>query len=336
MLQQTQVARVAERFERFMRRFPSPKALARASDQTVLAEWQGLGYYRRARLLRAAAAAVVESHRGVLPKRSADLERLPGVGRYTAGAVASIVHGERVPIVDGNVSRVLLRIGGKALPLRDPRAQRWCWAAAKALVSRSRSPGLLNEGLMELGATVCTPTRPRCGDCPVRRSCAACADEAQGRIPAPPAVRIRPIVRMHAVVAANAKGVVLEERPARGMWAGLWQPPSIERRSAQGRRAETRWTARLVEIAEISHRTTHRDFRVRVFRGRPSEVMVLRPGARLVPWTRVRSVPLSSLARRVLASDPTIRATPAASRALALDQAARRRAHATARRDPGS
>ena len=160
MAQQTQVRRVAERFERLLRRFPTPAAMAAAPLADVLEEWQGLGYYRRARMLHAAAAAIVERHGGRVPRQLEALLDLPGVGPYTAGAVASIAFGARAPIVDGNVARVLLRVAGVELAADAPRAQRWCWERAEALVARAGSPAILNEGLMELGATICTPAAP--------------------------------------------------------------------------------------------------------------------------------------------------------------------------------
>ena len=171
LLQQTQVARVAERFPEFMRLFPTPKAMALAGEAAVLRAWRGLGYYRRARSLHAAAVAVVERHGGRVPSDARRLRELPGVGRYTAGAVASIAFGKAEAIVDGNVMRVLARLADRRASTVDPAGQAWCWSQAERLAVAARRPGVTNEALMELGATVCTPANPRCDACPLARLC---------------------------------------------------------------------------------------------------------------------------------------------------------------------
>jgi len=178
MLQQTQVARVIEKFTEFVGRFPTVEALARADEGGVLAVWSGLGYYRRARHLHRAAREIVARFEGRVPTTVEELMTLPGVGRYTAGAVASMVFGRAEPLVDGNVARVLVRIEGRECSAAEGVA--WAWERAGELVriaeapkgqSAKRSllgPGVFNEGLMELGAVVCVPRGPRCGVCPVR------------------------------------------------------------------------------------------------------------------------------------------------------------------------
>src|SRR5690606_18318055 len=174
MLQQTQVSRVLEKFGPFLERFPSVEALAAADEGQIAAAWSGLGYYRRARHLQAAARAIVAEHGGRVPTKAATLENLPGIGRYTAGAISSIVFGEPVPVVDGNVTRVVLRIEGRDLPQEAPATARFVWERAAALVevaagtkAKGIGPGFLNEALMELGATVCVPRSPRCLECPI-------------------------------------------------------------------------------------------------------------------------------------------------------------------------
>jgi A/G-specific adenine glycosylase len=164
MLQQTRVAAVLEHYTRFLRRFPDVKSLAGARLASVLAAWSGLGYYRRARLMHAAARQIVGEHGGKFPEDSASLRELPGIGRYTAAAIASICYGERSAVVDGNVRRVLgrlLGVSGSAV-----------WATANRLLSWRR-PGDFNQAMMELGATLCTPRAPKCESCPVRPWCAA-------------------------------------------------------------------------------------------------------------------------------------------------------------------
>lgn len=265
MLQQTQVSRIAERFPQFIRRFPSVRALATADLDDVLAAWEGLGYYRRARLLHAAAIEIVANHRGQVPSEPESLRSLPGVGRYTAGAVASLAFGLREPIVDGNVIRVVLRIDGRPLASDDPEAIGWSWRRARELVDAASDPAVLNEGLMELGATVCTPAAPRCGECPVHSICRAKADGQTAAIPRPKKAPARRAVHHHAIaIPGPARGsFLLKQRPAKGLWAGLWELPTIESPNALS----------LAEIAErlavpvgalrscgtFLHKTTHRD-----------------------------------------------------------------------------
>jgi A/G-specific adenine glycosylase len=231
MLQQTQVSRVVERFEAFVARWPAVTELAAAGEDQVLSMWQGLGYYRRARRLHEAAKACVTRFGGRVPERATELATLPGVGRYTAGAIASIVHGERAPIVDGNVARVLLRVHGRALDPSARPAQDWLWSTAQDLVEGASSPSRLNEGLMELGALVCTPRAPRCHACPWRSRCVARRDGTIDRIPAVVARAARPTVHWDTLVMRGVRGLVLERRSDRGLWAGLWQTPTVEHAS---------------------------------------------------------------------------------------------------------
>jgi len=170
MLQQTQVARVLDYYPRFLARYPTLEDLAAAPDDAVRESWAGLGYYARARNLHATARRVVAEHGGVLPREPEALRRLPGIGRYTAGAVASLAFGARVPAVDTNAARVIARIFG--LRAGRTRARR-VWEIAAKLVEPGR-PEDVNQALMDLGATVCGARRPRCGGCPVRRVCASC------------------------------------------------------------------------------------------------------------------------------------------------------------------
>ena len=266
MLQQTQVARVVDAFDRFMRRFPTPAALAAAPEHDVLAAWQGLGYYRRARLLQAAARAICERHAGEVPRTAAELESLPGIGRYTAGAIASIVHGERVPIVDGNVLRVVARLAAHPAQAGDPVDDRWAWREAGALVDAAREPGVLNEALMELGATVCTPAAPRCAACPLGAQCRAVAEGSAGRIPRPRKAAARRTVHWHSLVDLDAAGVALERRPARGLWAGMLQPPTVEADAPVSPAELARvWGLGVREVGAFTHVTSHRTVEFRVF-----------------------------------------------------------------------
>jgi A/G-specific adenine glycosylase len=255
MLQQTQVSRVVEAFDRFVARFPGVSALAAAPEGEVLAAWQGLGYYRRARLLHAAARAIRDRHGGEVPRTEAELRALPGIGRYTAGAIASIAFGARVPIVDGNVLRVLSRIAGAPARVADPPSERWAWEQSARLVAESQSPGVLNEALMELGATVCTPAAPRCGGCPAGTWCAARRDGTQSAIPAPRISAPRRVERWTSLVLVEGGTVALERRPDRGMWAGMHQPPTVPTPPAGGSGA---WPFAVREVGCFTHVTTHR------------------------------------------------------------------------------
>ena len=174
MLQQTRVAAVLEHYRLFLERFPNLSALAAASESSVLAAWSGLGYYRRARMLHQCAQRVVQEFGGRFPQSSEALQTLPGIGRYTAAAIASIVFNELVAVVDGNVERVLQRMTGAQLTSAET------WNRAEKFLSRSR-PGDFNQAMMELGATVCTPRQPSCGACPVRKWCVTQGEEVRSK-----------------------------------------------------------------------------------------------------------------------------------------------------------
>lgn len=224
MLQQTRVESVLGRYERFLARFPDVRSLAAADEKEVLAEWAGLGYYRRARQLHAAARQVVESG-GELPTSSAALRLLPGFGRYTAGAVASIAFGEEVSAVDGNVERVLARLLAlESDPKRGPGAEVIRESATRLL--RGRPPSELNQALMELGATICTPTAPRCPSCPWTRSCRA---RQQGVVELLPRRSPRPQpldVACYAAVARRGAALLWRRRGPEEHNAGLWELPT--------------------------------------------------------------------------------------------------------------
>lgn len=224
MLQQTRVETVGPYYARWLGRFPDWRALADASLDDVLLEWEGLGYYSRARNLHRTARAVHERHGGELPADPVALRTLPGVGEYTAGAVASIAFGKPVPAVDGNVRRVLARL----LDLARPTPAQLRRDAAR-LLDPAR-PGDHNEAMMELGATICTRRAPRCEECPVAAWCAA---RAAGTVAERPAARPRrrpvPQVAYATVVAIDPGGrILLAKRPAEGLLAGMWEFPSVE------------------------------------------------------------------------------------------------------------
>jgi A/G-specific adenine glycosylase len=228
MLQQTRVEAVIPYYERWLARFPTVQALAEAPPDDVLKAWEGLGYYSRARNLHRAARILAAEHAGALPRDPATLRALPGVGEYTAGAVASIAYDVRAPAVDGNVRRVLARLLDVPVPcaalLRD---------AAGALVPTRRA-GDFNQALMELGATICTPTNPSCGTCAIARHCVARANGTQAVRPTPRRRAPVPSFDLGTAVVRDASGrILLVRRPDEGLLAGLWSFPS----SALGRDA---------------------------------------------------------------------------------------------------
>lgn len=267
MLQQTQVSRVLEKYGAFMKRFPDARALARAPEADVLAAWSGLGYYRRAKLLHAAAKAIEKEHGGKVPGDELSLRKLPGVGRYTAGAIGSIALGLPMPIVDGNVSRVVFRVHGVEKAADDRAAMAWVWARAEVLAREAHGAGGVgefNEGLMELGATVCTPRNPACEVCPLAGLCAAKRLGKQDRIPVAKAATKRSGLWCASVVVERDGKVLVEQRPDDGLWGGLWQAPTLERTDREPTLPEVaQWLGlapeKLTRAGEFKHGTTHRD-----------------------------------------------------------------------------
>lgn len=269
MLQQTQVRTVIPYWKRFLARFPTARALAEASVSDVLAAWSGLGYYSRARNLHRASKVIVAEHDGRLPSTVDGLRSLPGFGRYTAGAVASIAFGKSAPAVDGNVSRVLSRVFLVEGPPGNRDRERKLWELAAALVQGPR-PGDLNQALMELGATVCRSQAPTCLLCPARPDCGALR---LGRIAQIPPSRARPTRRMlrFAVALWPREGrYLLARRPDRGLFGGLWELPSIELGADVGSDGIETALRRLLGhsircqglVAVIERSLTHRDLQL--------------------------------------------------------------------------
>ena len=224
MLQQTQVAAVIPYFERFVARFPDVATLAHAPLDDVLALWSGLGYYRRAHHLHAAAQAVVCAHGGAFPHDAATLATLPGVGRSTAAAIAAFAFGARAAILDGNVKRVLARHRGVGGWPGEPKVERALWAVAEAALP-ARDVDAYTQGLMDLGATVCTRAHPRCDACPVAADCVARDTGRIAKLPAPRPRRTLPHKAVRVLVIERAGEVLLEKRPPTGVWSGLWSLP---------------------------------------------------------------------------------------------------------------
>jgi len=319
MLQQTRVATVESFYQSFLVRFPTLRALGRAREAEVLAAWSGLGYYRRARHLHAAAKLVVREHAGRVPDDAEAFGSLPGVGRYTTGAVLSIAYDRALPVLDGNVARVLARLFAVPAAVRDPRGARVLWALAESLVP-ARGAGDWNQALMELGATLCSPRRPRCEACPVRVHCRALALGTPEAFP-PATERRAPQRVRRAVALVERDGRMLIARREGALLGGMWEPPGVELGPGQSARPRLAATlARLGVRARLSptdlvlrHVITHRQIEVEVWRGRlvgaaPRSARVGLVALEAARRKRSAGDPpraLTALARRLAGLDPT-------------------------------
>ena len=294
MLQQTRVAVVIDRYQAFMARFPTLVSLALASEQEVLALWSGLGYYRRARMLHKAAQFVADQRSGNLPVTAAELRTLPGIGSYTAAAIASIAHGERVAVVDGNVERVVCRLqgweatGGSAL-------KRKITAIANQLVDPAQ-PGDFNQAMMELGATVCLPRNPQCLVCPIA---GACKTRGEHKTTPRPPMRSREVAHALSVRTGSQPGqahreVLLEQRPGSvSVMPGLWQLPALQ--SPVVPELDLRMTLRHA-IMQVNYYVRIRT----VFEDDIDSLTIAEGIRRWVPLSQAADMPLTGLARKVL------------------------------------
>jgi A/G-specific adenine glycosylase len=274
MLQQTRVGAVLEHYRHFLERFPTVQRLAAARESSVLAAWSGLGYYRRARMLHAAAKTIVQERRGIFPRTVTGLRELPGIGRYTAAAVASIAFDEPAAVVDGNVERVLGRVFGTGLAERD------LWQTAGELLSRTR-PGDFNQAMMELGATVCLPRQPRCTNCPVYELCTTRGDLIQ-------AARTTRQNQQEICYALDRRdsSIFLVQRPKHSsLMPGMWELPEMPAASALDGAGLT-----------LRHSITVTDYVVRVMQS-PAQRGT---AGRWVRKERIAGLPLTGLARKIL------------------------------------
>jgi A/G-specific adenine glycosylase len=272
MLQQTRVETVLRYYDAFLARFPSTEVLAAASEDEVMAAWSGLGYYRRARNLHSGVREVVARHGGQVPAEPEARRALPGIGRYTAGAIGSIAFEREEPIVDGNVARVLCRVHGIDTPPARRDTERRLWHEAERLVRGAR-PSALNQSLMELGATVCTKHDPRCAACPLQRHCRARAEGTAQELPrAQPKRPPRPTALV-ALLATHGRGRELELWLARGegtLFGGLWNLPMADghgRRAAAALLTRSGLRGRLAPRAHarVEHVLTHRKLDVQLW-----------------------------------------------------------------------
>ena len=285
MLQQTRAEAVAPRYEAFLTRFPTVAALAAADEEAVLKAWEGMGYYSRARNLRRAAMEVVR--RGGFPRSAKEWQKLPGVGAYTAAAVASIAYHEAAPALDGNQARVLSRLLAFEGTVDTPQRLR---AQAEALIDRER-PGDYNQALMDLGSGICTPRAPKCETCPVAAFCAARAGgdaESYPRLPPPIARRE---VEVTVVLAYLGGRVLVRRRPSKGLLAGLWEFPNFSEGTLEDTLPGARATG---ELARSRHVFTHLVWNMRGLR---AEAEALPEGMRAVDADELRALPFPTALR---------------------------------------
>jgi A/G-specific adenine glycosylase len=224
MLQQTRVEAVIPYFERWMERFPHMAILAEASEQEVLAVWEGLGYYGRARNLHKAANIVMKEYGGILPRETKELCRLPGIGKYTAGAIASMAFGQDVPSLDGNVRRVLARVFDVAEVADAPAGEKILWGLAEQHLPKGRA-GDYNQALMDLGAMICLPRNPHCLLCPLKKICRAFLLGIQAQRPVLKPKAKLPHYTVTAAVIRRKGKVLLAKRPSKGLLGGMWEFP---------------------------------------------------------------------------------------------------------------
>lgn len=225
MLQQTQVKTVLDYYRRFLTQYPTLQALAQAPPDDVMKLWEGLGYYARCRNLQKAAQHIVEKHNGIFPNTLEEVEALPGIGRSTAGAILTFAYGQKHPLLDGNVKRVISRIFDMDQDVQQTAVINEMWQASETLLSESEEPHLYNQAIMELGATVCLPQNPRCLLCPVKPFCQACARGTQHDRPVKAAKAKTPHHTIAVGVIWKDDQVFIQQRPEGGLLGGLWEFP---------------------------------------------------------------------------------------------------------------
>ncbi len=308
MLQQTRVETVIPYYRRFLERFPDVGALGKAPLDEVLSLWSGLGYYRRARQLHGAAKMVAQNG-GDFPTTAAQLRELPGIGPYTAAAVASIAFGEVIPVIDGNVERVLARQLALGEDPRKISGRRKVIAGAAELLDNGR-PGDSNQALMELGATVCTPRNPRCGECPLAGRCQALELDQVEMFPLPKTRKPAQRLRRRVALVLDGEKVLLFRRPQDSeLLAGTWELPWVEADGKSARDSERELSLRYSglwnlgpQVAEVRHSITFRSLRLEVHRAQISSQLTVADGPE-AGWfaaEEILDLPTSSQVQKVL------------------------------------
>ena len=304
MLQQTQVATVIPYYNRFLARLPDVTALAAAPLDEVMRLWSGLGYYSRARNLHRAAQAVMSAHGGRFPRRYEEIAALPGVGRSTAAAICAFAFGQRRAILDGNVKRVLARVRGiKGYPGEKKVSDR-LWLEAERLLPR-RNVEAYTQGLMDLGATVCTRRKPRCDACPLRTDCIAVRRGWVGKLPGPRPNKPLPHKSTVMLVLTRGGEVLLEKRPPAGIWGGMWCLPEAAHKADIAATCLKRFGARVIEIEtlpRIAHGFTHFKLDIRPLRLRVSALVpnAAEPGVVWLPLEEARGAAIPAPVRKIL------------------------------------
>ncbi len=313
LLQRTRVASGTRYYERFLERFPDVALLAAAPEADILRAWEGLGYYRRARNLHAAAKVIVRDHGGRIPSDAATLRTLPGIGPYTAGAVASIAFGEPVPAVDGNVTRVVSRLFRVETDVTTAAGRARILELARGLVPPQR-PGVFNQALMELGSTVCVPRRPACSTCPLGEGCLAHRARVESSLPRIPAPRRPKTVAVSFAYVRSRDRILLVHRPESEILGGLWSLPGGEMPTGRMHRTSLRsvvadQTGLRVdvreEVAPVAHTFSHRRWSGHVYRCVPRGRAALLPSARWATVEEARGLPLVPDHRRLLEQLPS-------------------------------
>lgn len=312
ILQQTRVDQGMAYWQRFVQRYPTVAELAKASEDQVLRLWQGLGYYSRARNLRAAAQQVVRDHGGRFPADHSSLLKLKGVGDYTASAITSICFGLPEPVVDGNVYRVLSRVFGVGTPIDSTEGRKEFRALAARLID-PKHPGDHNQAVMELGATVCTPKNPQCGDCPVMRKCLALKTDRIGELPVKQGKAKTRIRHFNYLLIETKGGIYLRKRTAKDIWQGLWELPLIETETAVGPRTMERlvsemsgkksaaiWSIRL-SSEPVKHVLSHQVIHARFWEATPPPGFVAPKEWKRVSLKKLDSHALPRLVEKALA-----------------------------------
>jgi A/G-specific adenine glycosylase len=317
MLQQTRIAAVIPYYDRFLRRFPDVRALARARQPEVLKFWSGLGYYSRARNLHAAAKTIVAQHGAEFPRNLEAARDLPGIGRYTAAAVLSIAYDEPFAVLDGNVARVLARLGALRGELREPHTWRNLLITADELLARGAASDW-NQALMELGETICTPQSPRCADCPIGRSCKAHAQGLAHEIPAPRKKRATQNVKIAAAILRDPQGRTLLVKGTGAhdgvLFSRMWQFPAVEVRRNPSAELTKHLHATLgmngitlEALPEARHGVTFRNVTLLPFLARVDQLPA-QPGThgRVLPLKSIARLPISSATRKIADAAGTV------------------------------
>ena len=314
MLQQTQVATVEPYYHRFLLTFPDVNALAAAPLEEVLKLWAGLGYYRRAKSLHQSARIIASKYHGVFPSMYNEILQLPGIGRYTAGAIASIAFNRSVPVLDGNVMRVLTRLWAIHADITRPQTQKILWSIAETLVPR-QNPGDFNQAMMELGATVCLPNNPRCKTCPLENLCAARRENSQNQLPVKKGKSTTPRIQLAAVILQSPQGQLLGKRGAGGLWEHLWEFPAFEIRrptTATVGHLFFALTGLRIKLKRrpgiVRHQLTHRRMEYVIFSARISSSPVINFNSQpafnydAIRWIAdIKSVPVARITAKIAA-----------------------------------